>query len=166
LIQTLTINRINDNILHSYIYRKKGIWYYRDTRFFNGIKIQNKTGKVLNESKAPKVKNTDKRKKRILKQIKAYTDKINKMKTLPNDDNMKGDCIYCQFNELNNTNKDDLELHLKEKYVMKSLILRVLKEKYYSYPNIVYDLDKDRQNKRNQIIKAVRDYFKNNLLKG
>jgi len=158
----LTIDRINQNIPHSYIYVNKGIWYYRDIRFFNGIKIQNKTGKILNKSKAPKVKNNDKKRKKILKQIKTYTDKINKMKTLPDDSS--GDCFYCQMDFLNN--KDHLLSHLKERYVMKSLIFRALIEKGYRYPHLNYNMEKNEINERDLIIKAVKDYFKYNLLKG
>ena len=158
----LTIDRINQNIPHSYIYINKGIWYYQDIRFFNGIKIQNKTGKILNKSKAPKVKNNDKKRKKILKQIKAYTDKINKMKTLPDDSS--GDCFYCQMDFSNN--KDHLLSHLKERYVMKSLIFRALIKKGYQCPHLNYNMEKNEINKRDLIIKAVRDYFKYNLLKG
>lgn len=167
----ITMSKINDILSNSYIYIKKGIWYYTkynenmrdntigDIRFFDGIKIHLKSGKVLNKSKAPKIKNSDKKRKRILKQIKAYTDKINKMKNLPS--NHLGDCFFCQMDSFKG--KDHLLVHLKGKYIMKSLIYRALIKEGYDHPDIIYNIEKDKKDNRGLIVRAVKNYFKYNL---
>jgi hypothetical protein len=162
-----TKNRINEFLNHGYIYQNKGIWYYRqhteEIRFFNGIKIDINTGKVLNKNKTPKTKKLDNYNKRINKLINAYCNKINKIESLPN--NISGDCLYCQSNELSQYNNDHLLSHLKEKYIMKSLILRALEHKKYNCPNFIYKIGSNNKNDRNQIINALKKYFRNNLIK-
>lgn len=47
-----------ENWLHPFIYQNKNIWYYRDklgenNRFFDGIKVNVKTSKVINKNESP-----------------------------------------------------------------------------------------------------------------
>ena len=163
----LTRNRINDNIPIGVVFQKNNIWYFscnrydnKEGRFFDGMEIDNSTGNILNKDKAPKFFDIDKYNKKINKMIKAYCIEINK-KDLPLDSS--GDCLYCQFNKCSKDN-EHLLLHLKEKYVMKSLILTALQEKGYRFPIFVYRAYQTDRNK-SAITRAVTQYFRERLLK-
>jgi len=167
----LTKNRLNER-LSGYIYQDKSNWYYKDiygtiTRFFDGIKIDKISNQVMNGKSAPDFKKIDKKidkkNEKTLKHIKAYCEKINKLKTLPDDSS--GDCFYCQHEQMGKQDTDHLIMHLKEKYIMKSLLLNALKEKGYNCPSFIYNISKDNKADRKQIIRSVKDYFKNHLIK-
>jgi len=60
---------------------------------------------------------------------------------------------------------DHLLLHLKEKYIMKSLIIIALKYKDYLYPDCIYEYELNNKNNRKQIIISLKKYFKDKLIK-
>lgn len=160
----LTKNKMNDALSIGYIHQSKNNWYYScndiEKRFFDGMQIDDWTGKIINKDKSTKFNDFDKHNKKINKMIKAYYNKINK-KNLPSDSS--GDCLFCQLMKSSKDN-DHLLMHLKEKYVMKSLILTALSEKGYQYPMTVYTAYKTDKNK-SAITRAVTQYFRNKLLK-
>lgn len=148
-----------------YIYQEKHIWYYQNKydeviRFFDMMKIDNNTSRVINTSSAPRYKGLDNKNKRIMKLIKAYCDKVNNMKKLP--DNADGDCFFCK--SLFIEDKEHLILHLKEKYVMKTLIFKALHENLYR-AHIIYLLESEKKGERHFIIRALKKYFTNHLIK-
>lgn len=166
-----TKERLNRYLRHGFIYQNKHVWYYKkyqdkDTesvRFFEGIKIDKNTGNILNQNKAPKTKRIDKYNKMIERLIKNYCDKVNKLKTLP--DNSNGDCFFCSlFNDNSNDNEHSLS-HLKEKYVMFSLIMNALKYKGYNFPDFIYKIAYDKKDDRKSITDALKKYFKDKLIK-
>jgi len=169
-----TRNRLNNFLNHGHVYQSKNIWYYEqyqtkenedteEIRFFDGIKIDINTGNILNKDKAPKTYKIDKYNERLNKLIINYCDKVNKLKVLP--DNSLDDCLYCSmFNNDHNFN-EHLLLHLKEKYIMYSLIINALKYKGYNHPDFIYKMDKSKKDNRRQIINALKKYFRDKLIK-
>lgn len=162
----LTMNRLNDSLnkifsFRIYIKINKGIWYLiskdnNSTRFFDGIKISKENGEILNKNKTPNFDKVDKKNKKIIGLINKYCLEIKNMEKLPEE--YKGDCYYCQFEM---KDYDHLLLHLKQKYVMKSLILNALKENGYQFPLFIYTNDEP---DRKLIISAVKKYFKKYLI--
>lgn len=152
------------------IIQNKSTWYYTskdDTmRFFNGIKIHTRTGKVLNASKGIKEYN---RKDKLKKLIDKYCTKLSKRVTLPYPNS--GDCWYCSI--FDDGSSEHLLSHLKEGYIHGSLILRALKARGYTDPYFVFELGKTKigtytitcidDSTRSVIIKAVRYFFKDTL---
>jgi hypothetical protein len=53
--------------------------------------------------------------------------------------------------------------HLKERYIMGSLILNALKAAGYRDPGFIWHMERDRKGKRGNIVRALRRYFKAQL---
>ena len=157
-----TKDRINSFQDLCYIFQSKGLWHVEtktgnESIFYDGMKILN-TGRII------KPKQDDKKTKRLMKQIDSYCKKLAGLKTLPEPH--AGDCFYCSMRKTNTSemlgdvakNKDHLIQHLKEKYIMGSLIINALKNSGYGNPLFVFKLDI-----RESIVLAVRKYFKRQL---
>lgn len=152
-----TKNRINSFQSICIISQEKSIWTVKTTTgeeslFYDGLKIKN-NGHIVRPIK------DDKKTARLLKQINAYCKKLSKLKTLPEPHG--GDCFYCQMRDQENKPVDDtrhLLSHLKEKYVMGSLIFNALEAAGYTFPVVIF-----KQDSRESIVRAVKRYFKKQL---
>lgn len=159
-----TKKRMNDFLSIGHVRQHKNDWYYYcngiEERYFDGMQIDNLTGKILNKEEAPFFNEIDNHNKEINKKIKAYCQEINK-NDLPDDSN--GDCLFCTAPSLSN-DTEHLLLHLEEKYIMKSLIINSLYEAGYDNPDYVYTIYKASEDKP-MITKSVTKYFRKALLK-
>lgn len=152
------------------IFSEKNKWFYQDVsgkiyRYFNGIEINRVSSKPINiDKKAPNFKLIDKKNKIINKLIKDYCKAINDIDVLPDD--TSGDCIDCSMGLNNNdiTGKHHLFLHLKEIYIMKSLIIKALIGNC-GKPFLVYEIYKNSKGNRDLIVRHVRTYLKTRLIK-
>lgn len=127
--------------------------------FYDGIKI-NSEGNVVS-----KLKFEDKKTDKLDNLINTYCKELKEMEKLPEPST--GDCWYClmrvmrakEGNTLGElTRSDHLLNHLKEKYIMGSLIYNALKERGYSKPEYTLALDV-----RDLIVRAVKRYFRKHL---
>jgi hypothetical protein len=159
-----TKERMNSYQGECVIVQDKGVWYIttsldpyqsKNSRipYFDGIKIKN--GTVINPRKS-----AHRKEQSLLRQIKAYCTKIKDMDELPMPDH--GDCYYCLFQTADGIpmgdsfqDKEHLLSHLKEKYVMGSLLLNALQWAGYNV-NGPFPY-------RDAVIRAVSKYFKSKL---
>ena len=159
-----TKDRINTYNGECTVIQDKGLWYvttslhpYQDRflriPFFDGIKI--KDGTVINPKKS-----AHRKEQSLLRQIKAYCDKVKKLDVLPIPDG--GDCFYCSMQTTEGTswgdtsgNTSHLREHLKEKYIHGSLIFNALKNAGYTDPRVIFQMDM-----RDSIVRAIKKYFK------
>ena len=162
-----TKERMNSYNGECTIIQDKGMWYVstssnsyqgKDSRipYFDGIKIKNRT--VINPKKS-----AHRKEQVLLRQIKAYCTAVKKLDVLPMPNG--GDCWYCSMQTEDGKSwgdaaqsHDHLLEHLKEKYIMGSLIFNALKHVGYTDPSIILHMDI-----RDSIVSAVRKYFKAKL---
>jgi hypothetical protein len=145
--------------------QKNNIWYIGENVFFEGIKIKNGEiiGKKINSDK--KEKQVKKLKTSIDKYLVALTKKLNTGLEKPSG----GDCWYCSmFGGITDT--DHLKQHIKEKYIVPSLILNAVKEARYGYPAFIIgwnnenELSDARITSFEAVNRAVRKYLLKRLL--
>jgi hypothetical protein len=147
------------------LWQDKSQWWMLDaagttTLFYDGIEF---TGAGILRSR-PKLQ--DKHQIYLQKLIKEYCKKVNDMDTLPHPGG--GDCWHCCMRTEDGktmgdlSHSDHLEGHLREKYVMGSLILNALKHKGYPDPGFIFSLDMGADHKGNRfhVIGALKTYFK------
>jgi hypothetical protein len=175
-----TKDRINSGILPYFtLVQNKSIWYLvkrlnGDTydgnntryRFKDGITIK-WTGKVIN---ADNMKNETKDAK-VKAKIKAYAKLC--ASRIPLDKPSGGDCWYCYMQTEDGKNlgdavkdNDHLQSHLKEKYVVPSLVYNALKEKYnapMAFSEAFIQGDYNREFGKMAVTKAVYRYIASRL---
>jgi len=129
-----------------FVHTAKSIWYignYDDNSklYYDGIKVDY-NGNIISEVKDPT--DTEKKNAKIKKEIKSFveyaTEQVEKGIDLPSG----GDCWYCALKSQNKKtlgdetdNTDHLWQHIKEKYVVPSLVWNAVKERGYQYPEII-----------------------------
>ncbi|MFA5049291.1 MAG: hypothetical protein WC516_09770 [Patescibacteria group bacterium] len=126
-----TKDRLNNNLPRElYISQNKGIWYIKNLRYKDGLTIK-ASGKILNYDKTSNDSKDNKLKAKIKAYAKLCSSKI--PLDLPNG----GDCWYCymQTNDGkslgdNFKDKEHLLSHIKENYIVPSLVYNALKERY------------------------------------
>ena len=153
--------------------------------FIDGLKVDY-AGNSLVKSQVKNAEKTEKDRIEISKQISAYIKTLSKSidkKSFNLDP--KGDCWYCAMRTVDNheplgqaiNDKEHLLEHLKEKYIMISLIINALESRHYgagpgiwlcSYdetkdPKIFISYEKIQFNK-SVILHDVRKYFQDSLL--
>jgi len=167
-LKTVTTKERMNSFQHECtIVQDKGLWYistsldpYQDRDswipYFDGIKI--KDGTVINPRRS-----AHRKEQSLLRQIKAYCTAVKKLDTLPMPN--AGDCFYCSMQTGDGKSlgdatqrQDHLLSHLKEKYIMGSLILNAMQHAGYPEPQYIFQMDD-----RNSIVRAVNKYFKSKL---
>lgn len=145
-----TKDRINGYGLNypSFISQKNSIWYMSDgSLFYEGIKV-NYDGKIL---KPKKPIAHEKETKKVKANIKKYAESV--VKTLetgklgvPNG----GDCWHCALTTTDNKtlgdatkNYEHLINHIKEGYIVPSLVWNAVKEAGYAYPEVIIGYSKE-----------------------
>lgn len=129
----------------------KGFWYtFQGLDFYDGITFDYQ-GNIVSINPNPDKKQEN---QRILKLISAYCREVKKLDKLPLPDN--GDCWVCAG--IMGEKSSCLLSHLEEKYIHGSLILNALKHRGYKNPGLIF-------NYRDMVIRALRKYFKDNLIK-
>jgi len=160
-----TKERMNSHQSECTIMQDKGMWYIssnpyqgKDSRipYFDGIKIKN--GTIINPKKS-----AHRKEQSLLRQIKAYCTVVKELDVLPMPN--AGDCWYCSMQTEDGKSwgdaaesHDHLLEHLKEKYIMGSLIFNALKHVGYVDPRVIFQMDI-----RDSIVRAIRKYFKSKL---
>lgn len=166
-----TKDRINQYLPEWFnLFQNKGFWYLKTPKdnyaFFDGMKIDI-NGLLLNPQK--KVFKDIKRKENIKKSINSYCRALSKTLEAENLIHSSGDCWYCLMRTQDNKSlgdamqKDNSHLHdhLKEKYIMYSLVFNALEYKGYRYPQLFLERQKDF---KTTVIRAVRSYFTDKLI--
>lgn len=170
-----TKDRIN-KYSASYITQKNSIWYMNDgSIFYDGMTTNSKTGHAIKPKTDSKHEaKVDKMKEKIRKFATYATDKVKKGVEAPKG----GDCWYCALATENNValgdaidNSDHLVQHMKDKYVVPSLVWNAIKEAGYQYPEIImgYDTKTMRSGARYMadyaVKKSIVKYMQKRLLK-
>lgn len=156
--------------MHSYAYnygirisQTKGLWYVTTAKgtfdYFDGIRIE--SDGTVKKQHPVNLKKVDAIKKQISDYCKLITDD-----NLPKPDG--GDCFYCAFTTKEGatmgdlSNSDHLKSHLKEKYLVGSLLVNSMREAGYRDEQIAvhYSLKISDTFRR-----AVRKYLTKRLIK-
>ncbi|MFA5186659.1 MAG: hypothetical protein WC551_09305 [Patescibacteria group bacterium] len=145
-----------------------GIWYLHyegmESVFYDGITLYR--GKIV---KPQALEKAIREHKRIMALIKRYTDAVNNLDTLPEPS--AGDCWFCGMYTVDEgvplgervCNTGHIMDHLKERYIMGSLILNALKAAGYWEPGLTWQMERDRKGERGNTVRALRRYFKAQL---
>lgn len=140
LTQT-TKDRIN-NYSPNYISQKNSIWYMSDgSLFYEGIKVDYQ-GKIKKPKLPAKVESKT---KKIKADIKRYAELVVKeLETGKLELPSGGDCWFCYLTTTDNKtfgesmkNHEHLITHIKESYIVPSLVWNAVKEAGYRYPEII-----------------------------
>jgi hypothetical protein len=141
------------------IRQEKSKWYImynnRESVFYDGITVKN--GRIIKPLKE------DRKTDRYIKLINVYCKKLRSLEKLPIPG--PGDCFYCYMRDTKTNkplgdctnNSDHLLSHLKEKYIMGSLIINALE---FSGYNAAFVFQSDY---RDIIVRYVKKYFKSKL---
>lgn len=163
--QTVTTKARLNEFAPCQISQKRGVWYLKDTVYFDGIRVR-KNGEIINNDSAPD--NLIERRKRldrmISKYIRAFAADV-KGNGLENPG--AGDCLYCQIYlqqpKESQASEDLLHIysHLEEEYFVPSLLFRAVKERGYGDPSFIWAMIKaDAQKGRDDLLKqCLRSFF-------
>jgi hypothetical protein len=100
--------------------QENGIWYIYGQMFYDGIIVKDE--KVISEERKLDLKHINLMKKKIAKYVKLIEDG-----EIPTPNN--GDCLICRIPDTKDTNH--LLSHLKENYVVGSLLVNAMRENGY-----------------------------------
>jgi hypothetical protein len=150
------------------ISQERGLWtlHYNgaESVYYDGITL--KGGRILHPQAS---EGAVREHKRIMKLIKGYTDAVNNLDTLPEPS--AGDCWFCGMYVVDEgvplgekvRNTDHIMEHLKDRYIMGSLIINAYKAAGYQNPAFVWRMERDRKGNRGNTVQALRRYFKAQL---
>jgi len=155
------------------VYTQKHIWYIDGYLFYEGI-IIDYSGNIISKKKDPK--SNEKVNAKIKKDIKSFveyaTEQIKAGIDLPD----AGDCWYCHLQTQegktlgdSTDSHDHLKQHIKDKYVVPSLVWNAVKEHGYQFPELIIGYDSETKKSGKHLIEwsvknALRRYLTNRLL--
>ena len=157
-----------------YVSQRNSIWYMDDNSIFYDGMLVNDTGKVLKpkmDSKHEDKVNTMKAK--IRKYATYATEQVKKGIDIPSG----GDCWHCALKTEDNKSLGDamesnqhLIEHMKDKYVVPSLVWNAIKEAGYAYPEIIMGYDTETKMSGKYMVeysvkKSIVKYMQKRLLK-
>ena len=155
--------RMNDQTRPANVWSERGVWFVssgrwgRDTsassyihRYFDGMRFDPETGRLVNPTDEPDHAATDQRNKATTKAIRGYVNGLTvDVLTGLSETGNGGDCLYCLMRTTDTSepigdafnDHDHLRGHIDEGYYMVSLIVNAYRDRGYGDPELVASMD-------------------------